>query len=524
MDSTDQILDVIESIDTDINSSWAEELADGLNTLTRETTDSPEITSSIKMMRELSRYLNARKAQAYPEALPALKSIGQDIKEMKHTSSPEKQSTIYAKSLATFQQVKSAIESGKVLSEKEREELKAVILSLDWEISDMTMKGFDSVLTRLEERLPNKKVHHIFLRIMHQIGVYIARTKANAHKDAVPLLKSVFQNYEKLANHSDMTPADQKKLVQENISAFNSFKRQIKASPSKETEPAGLNVSRPVSNAPLTSAFPSPPEAPVTRPDAPAGNEDVVPALTHVNTSTEVIDDTPLVTLDDPFADPAPLPAGRVPKNDPPKDIMGELFFPKESPADELLDAIHLANIHGPDQENTPGMSPFMDEKPKQAGMKEFTPRRMDGQPLPEIEQRLDAFFNMDASEPGKAAPAIPETDLEEAFTEVVPMELSNAPTTEVQNESDVEYVVFKLVPESVEGLFLSHDFDDEESLPQNETRNDTDLPMAEDPVTDDETPKVEDENKETNTIPLKDKTSPKKKGFFAWLKYRFRR
>jgi len=183
-----------------------------------------------------------------------------------------------------------------------------------------------------------------------------------------------------------------------------------------------------------------------------------------------------------------------------------------------------LANIHGPDQENTPAMSPFMNEKSKQVGMKEFTPQRKDEQPLPEIEQRLDAFFKMDASEPEKVALSIPETNLEEALPEVVPLKLVNDPATEIQNESDVEYVVFKLVSESDEGLFLSHDFEDVESLPQNETRNDTDLPMTEDPVTDGETPKVKDENKETNTIQLKDKTSPKKKGLFAWLKSRFQR
>ncbi len=77
------------------------------------------------------------------------------------------------------------------------------------------------------------------------------------------------------------------------------------------------------------------------------------------------------------------------------ENIMDDLFNAKESPADELLDAIHLLNVHG---ENPDQAMDMLDNKEEiqTDGTMNFTTQGKSNDPIPEISNRLDEFFNLD--------------------------------------------------------------------------------------------------------------------------------
>ncbi len=77
------------------------------------------------------------------------------------------------------------------------------------------------------------------------------------------------------------------------------------------------------------------------------------------------------------------------------RDVMDDLFNLKESPADELLDAIHLMGVHGSNPDQATQMLDRT-EKEVNSGVTKFTPERIDNEPISEIGDRLDEFFNLE--------------------------------------------------------------------------------------------------------------------------------
>lgn len=415
MDFVDQVQQIIEHMKNGVDAADIKALSGCLKSLETGHAGKQHAMSVIKMMQSLTKYLGSRKDKAHPGTLPAIGTLAGNLKSLLGSPALENQVQILSKSKHTFESLRSAIESGKPILDSEMEELKAVILSVDWEISSITMKGFDRVLTRLEKQLKSHKMHYTFLRIMHQTGAHIAKRKADAHQDSISLLRWVFQQYELLVAHPDMAPDKKKQLVQESIQAYKAFKRKIDAGSSPDQSPGNHAVL-----AARTDQHPAPgaPAAPDN-----SGDNDFPSALSHVNKEASDPEDDLFFALDDPMTDPAQVPGSTKgtlsTKKDsslPQQDVMEDLFSIKESPADELLDAIHLSNMHGPDQENAAAMPGVVGAAGKKAGIQQVTSQRMDNTPIPEIERRLDAFFSLNSPEddthldvvPGNNGDALP--------------------------------------------------------------------------------------------------------------------
>jgi hypothetical protein len=108
-------------------------------------------------------------------------------------------------------------------------------------------------------------------------------------------------------------------------------------------------------------------------------------------------DDLLLGDVDGAVTEIKPAPSDKTEQSDGPVDVMDDLFSVKESPADELLDAIHLMDVHGPtDQDQALNMLNQQADAGAE-GVKNFTPEREDTKPIDEIGDRLDAFFNLEA-------------------------------------------------------------------------------------------------------------------------------
>ncbi len=379
-------LETIRQLKCAMASGYKEEdthaLQRALDDLNGRVQDTPPAAKVLKMMQSIGAYLSSKKERAHPESIPVLLGLCDGFERL---LSPENQTgkavqDILAQALKTFKDLKAQIASPPSMGKEDIQDLKAAVLSVDWEISDTTLARFDQVILQLSKKFESSRLHASFLKIMGSMGTYIAKNKAQSHPDSVTLLRSVFQDYEDMVSRPDMAPAQKKQLLEKNIGAFQAFKNQI------------LQPGR--GPAPSTQA-----------------DEDMAPALSHLKGTTSKNQDAPLNTLSDQDMTEPPPPLGHDPAEADSQEastVMDDLFSAKESPADELLEAIHLSELHGNGPAGGPGFPAQESSRSLEDGVQNFTPRRRDNDPIPEIESRLDEFFNLEppAADPDESDPA----------------------------------------------------------------------------------------------------------------------
>lgn len=411
------------------------------------------VISVIKMMQAIGRYMGSRRDTADKDALPVLNSLAIELE--KFVTDPEltreQINQILSECIQNYKSLKSKIASQPLVTKAELQDLKAVILAIDWEISEITLKTFDTVTSRMLTRLKFHKILHAYLMIIHSVGQYIASKKATAHKGSLSFLRSAFENFERIVQRPDMPLKEKQQLVEKDIQAFHNFKRELTT---------------------LEGNSPVPSDTIDTMED-----EIIQPALSHVTTSSrqvaeDVVPLSPLSetsfagqSLDDENITPAL--AGRKKVLPVSRDIMEDLFSGKESPADELLDAIHLSNVQGPDQKGAMNMEPTKEEL-QEEGIKNFTPHRRGNAPIPEIGNRLDEFFNLDISESSNTAPAVTEED--------APLEAADGSGISLADDSPMETIVpFQHEDEFFEEILVEENTGEENTGEENTGEENTD-------------------------------------------------
>ncbi|RKY52213.1 MAG: hypothetical protein DRP93_08545 [Candidatus Neomarinimicrobiota bacterium] len=107
------------------------------------------------------------------------------------------------------------------------ENLKALVLSIDWEITDEVMTEFIEQVEILKDRYGNDKILKIFLQLLGDLGKYIKFYQARTHPDAINALKILYNNMEKMVISKDMTEAEREKLLLTEVTRFKKLKEQI---------------------------------------------------------------------------------------------------------------------------------------------------------------------------------------------------------------------------------------------------------------------------------------------------------
>lgn len=105
--------------------------------------------------------------------------------------------------------------------------LSAIILSMDWEISEDTMDNFLAEVTSLKDKYNNDKILSTYLKIHDSLGRYISSKKVDAHPESIQFLHSVYTAFEKTVNSAKMEEKEKKKLLKEQINRFNVLKAKI---------------------------------------------------------------------------------------------------------------------------------------------------------------------------------------------------------------------------------------------------------------------------------------------------------
>jgi len=118
-------------------------------------------------------------------------------------------------------------------------DLKAEVLSIDWEITDKVMTRFIGEVERLKAKYHGDKIFLAFLQLLRSLGGYVRKKKGKAHPDAIRLLNSVYNSLEKVVGLKGAPEMERKKILFAEIKRFNELKREITAGKkSKSPSPA----------------------------------------------------------------------------------------------------------------------------------------------------------------------------------------------------------------------------------------------------------------------------------------------
>ncbi len=135
------------------------------------------------------------------------------------------------------------LENGPLDQESPLRNLKGIVLSIDWEITDEIMISFLEEIERLQKSYADERIPVLFLQLLGSVGKYIRNQKARAHPDSIRVLNSVYNSFEKVMTEEGMSEAEKRKWLYAEVNRFKKLKQDIvrkrseKASPEKEPEP-----------------------------------------------------------------------------------------------------------------------------------------------------------------------------------------------------------------------------------------------------------------------------------------------
>ena len=176
-------------------------------------------------------------------------------------------------------------------------ELKNLILSIDWEITDDVLAKFIQQIKDLKLTYKHDKIVLTFLQILNSLGDYIKANRARSHPRTFKILNSVFSSLDKVVLTRDMPEAAKKKILRSEMNRYKELRAQISQGktadkPRGKAEPAVAQpaVETAVEEQPITlaessakSAKPEASEAPtadqVPEPGISAGSEPSVELL-----------------------------------------------------------------------------------------------------------------------------------------------------------------------------------------------------------------------------------------------------
>ena len=106
-------------------------------------------------------------------------------------------------------------------------ELKSLVLSLDWEITDEVITDFMMHTENLIEFYKNDKVILIFLHILRALGKYIDANRSRAHPDCFKILNSVFFALDDVILAKDMPQSGKEKLLKVEIDKYKRLRQLV---------------------------------------------------------------------------------------------------------------------------------------------------------------------------------------------------------------------------------------------------------------------------------------------------------
>ena len=112
-------------------------------------------------------------------------------------------------------------------SESPLKPLKAILLAVDWEITDETMGSLLREVKRLEKIYSEEKIPFTLLQILASIGKYIRLNKGKAHPSTNKLINSVYLALEKTVSTDGILQQEKERLLLSEVAKFKRLKEEI---------------------------------------------------------------------------------------------------------------------------------------------------------------------------------------------------------------------------------------------------------------------------------------------------------
>jgi len=122
-------------------------------------------------------------------------------------------------------------EDNDALEESPLKDLKSIVLSIDWEISDEIMSRFLDQVNSLMGIYQGDRIILMFLSLLNSVGKYIKAKKENSDADVVKLLNSSYAALEKSVLTKEITEDEKKKLIITEVNKFKKIREKLGGKP-----------------------------------------------------------------------------------------------------------------------------------------------------------------------------------------------------------------------------------------------------------------------------------------------------
>ncbi len=123
--------------------------------------------------------------------------------------------------------------------------LKAILLAVDWEITDEILASLLREVKRLEGIYSEEKIPYTLLQILASIGKHIRLNKGRAHPATIKLVNSVYLALEKTVTAAGMTQQEKERLLLTEVAKFKKLKEEIALGRGKRGEESSDEVEAP---------------------------------------------------------------------------------------------------------------------------------------------------------------------------------------------------------------------------------------------------------------------------------------
>jgi len=227
----------------------------------------------VQALEKISKYIYQFKADSHPNSIKLLltlyynleKIVSSDdlteqdkkkllLDDVKKFEKLKRHISLQKEDTVVVAPVKPDIKTEKsVDSDEQLLKLKAIVLGIDWEITDQDLNELRQEVINLEEKFSDSRPKLIFLQGIGTLGAYIKLKKSNAHADAFSVLHLFFESLEKIVT-TPMSLEEEKAILFPAVEKFNAFKSLLGPTISQEDVKQAEEEDEEVSEPAVTSS------------------------------------------------------------------------------------------------------------------------------------------------------------------------------------------------------------------------------------------------------------------------------
>lgn len=245
----DRLKTLVLSIDWEITDEVLSQFNDELIDLKDIWADDKINMVYLQALEKIGKYISREKADSHPNSIKLLLSMYYNLERIVQSDglSQAEKKQILLDDVRRFEKLKKLISRGgrssslsapapvevpaesieTTAQDSELIQLKAIVLGIDWEITEKDLLELREEVKRLEGVYSGSRPKLVFLQGIGTLGAYIRKKQSNSHADAFNLLHSFYDGLEKLVLTPHLTLDQEKAILLPEVEKFNVFKALI---------------------------------------------------------------------------------------------------------------------------------------------------------------------------------------------------------------------------------------------------------------------------------------------------------